>query len=123
MCGLVIETRDQRIEKIRGDENDPLSRGHICPKAVALQDLHHDTDWLRGPLRRRGSDFEEISWEAAIEEAASRLHETQQAHGKSAVATGNSSLAPWVLTATSPRPPWINCRRCSRGCSCMATSF
>ena len=86
MCGLVIETRDQRIEKIRGDENDPLSRGHICPKAVALQDLHHDTDWLRGPLRRRGSDFEEISWEAAIEEAATRLHETQQAHGKSAVA-------------------------------------
>ena len=86
MCGLVIETRDGQIEKIRGDEDDPLSRGHICPKAVALQDLHTDPDWLRSPLRRRGSDFEEISWEAAIDETATRLHEVQRAHGRSAVA-------------------------------------
>jgi anaerobic selenocysteine-containing dehydrogenase len=86
MCGLVIETRDGRIEKISGDENDPLSRGHICPKAVALQDLHDDPDWLRRPLRRRGNDFEEISWEEAIDEAAGRLHDVQKAHGRSAVA-------------------------------------
>ena len=86
MCGLVIETHEGRIEKIRGDENDPLSRGHICPKAVALQDLHHDPDWLRRPLRRRGTDFEEISWDDAIDETAARLHEIQRSHGRSAVA-------------------------------------
>ncbi len=86
MCGLVIETSDGRIEKIRGDENDPLSRGHICPKAVALQDLHHDPDWLRRPLRRRGTDFEEISWDDAIDETAARLNEIQRSHGRSAVA-------------------------------------
>ncbi len=86
MCGIVIETHEGRIEKIRGDENDPLSRGHICPKAVALQDLHDDPDWLRRPLRRRGSDFEEISWDDAIDETAARLHEIQRSHGRSAVA-------------------------------------
>lgn len=86
MCGLVIETRGPSIEKIRGDEDDPLSRGHICPKAVALQDLHGDPDWLRRPLRRRGKDFEEISWDEAIDEAARRIHAIQRAHGRSAVA-------------------------------------
>jgi anaerobic selenocysteine-containing dehydrogenase len=86
MCGLVIETAEGRITKIRGDDDDPLSRGHICPKAIALQDLHEDPDWLRRPLRRRDNDFEEISWEAALEEAAARLHEIQTAHGRSAVA-------------------------------------
>lgn len=86
MCGLVIETRGGAIEKIRGDEEDPLSRGHICPKAVALQDLHADPDWLRRPLRRRGKDFEEISWDEAVDEAAARIHEIQAAHGRSAVA-------------------------------------
>lgn len=86
MCGLVITTRDGVIEQIRGDENDPLSRGHICPKAVALQDLHADPDWLARPLRRRGKDFEEVSWEAALEEATARIHEIQSAHGRSAVA-------------------------------------
>ncbi len=86
MCGLVIETRAGVIEKIRGDHDDPLSRGHICPKAIALQDLHADPDWLKAPLRRRGSDFEEVSWESAIDEAAGRLHEIQRRHGRSAVA-------------------------------------
>ena len=86
MCGLVIETAAGAITKIRGDADDPLSRGHICPKAIALQDLHTDPNWLRAPLRRRGSDFEEISWDEAIAEAASRLHDVQRAHGRSAVA-------------------------------------
>ena len=86
MCGLIIETQGDAIEKIRGDEDDPLSRGHICPKAVALQDLHRDPDWLRRPLRRRGRDFEEISWAAAFDEAAGRIHEIQKANGRSAVA-------------------------------------
>jgi anaerobic selenocysteine-containing dehydrogenase len=86
MCGLVIETAGDRIEEIRGDEADPLSRGHICPKAIALQDLHHDPDWLRRPLRRRGKDFEETSWAEAIDEAAEGLHAVQRACGRSAVA-------------------------------------
>ncbi|MBK5257029.1 MAG: molybdopterin-dependent oxidoreductase [Vicinamibacteria bacterium] len=86
MCGLVIQTNGGRIEKIRGDEDDPLSRGHLCPKAIALQDLHHDPDWLAGPLRKRGHDFEEISWDEAIDETADRLHGVQRAFGRSAVA-------------------------------------
>ena len=86
MCGLIIESTADRVVRIRGDEADPLSRGHLCPKAIALQDLHEDPDWLRSPLRRRGRDFEEVSWEVAIAEAAGRLHEIQAAHGRSAVA-------------------------------------
>ena len=42
ICGLVIETRGTEIVSIKGDPQDPLSRGHICPKAIALKDLHED---------------------------------------------------------------------------------
>src|SRR3546814_12579358 len=47
ICGLEFRVRDGHIVSIRGDDADPLSRGHICPKAVALQDLHEDPDRLR----------------------------------------------------------------------------
>ena len=50
MCGLEIELEGDAIVAIRGDEDDPFSRGHICPKAVALQDLHADPDRLRRPV-------------------------------------------------------------------------
>ena len=42
MCGLVIQTREDTVIDIRGDREDPLSRGHVCPKAVALKDIHED---------------------------------------------------------------------------------
>ncbi|MGE0455218.1 MAG: molybdopterin-dependent oxidoreductase [Vicinamibacteria bacterium] len=86
ICGIVIEHEAGRVVSIRGDADDPLSRGHICPKAVALQDLHEDPDRLRRPLVRRGADFAEASWEEALGLAAQRLAEVQRAHGRNAVA-------------------------------------
>jgi len=39
ICGIEIRLRGDEIISIRGDKKDPFSKGHICPKAVALQDL------------------------------------------------------------------------------------
>ena len=36
MCGLEIEHQGSKILSIKGDKNDVLSRGHICPKALAV---------------------------------------------------------------------------------------
>ncbi len=86
MCGIAIDLVGERIVAIRGDKDDPFSQGHICPKAVALQDVHEDPDRLRQPLRRTASGWEEVSWDAALDEAAARLAAVQRAHGRSAVA-------------------------------------
>lgn len=87
MCGLRIETEGQRVTSIRGDEDDPFSRGFVCPKAPALKDLHEDPDRLRAPMRREGASWRPVRWDEALDEAARRLHEVQRRHGRSAVAT------------------------------------
>ena len=94
MCGIVVSTDGPRVTDIRGDPDDPFSRGHICPKAVALQDVHDDPDRLRHPMRRMGSEWNEISWDEALDEAATRLSAIQRAHGRDAVATysGNPTV-------------------------------
>ncbi|MGL5818188.1 MAG: hypothetical protein ACRCYR_11530, partial [Phycicoccus sp.] len=40
MCGLEVRLEGDVIHSLRGHEADPLSRGHVCPKALALPDLH-----------------------------------------------------------------------------------
>ena len=50
MCGIEIVTSGKQILSIKGDKQDTFSRGHICPKATALQDLHEDPDRLRQPV-------------------------------------------------------------------------
>jgi anaerobic selenocysteine-containing dehydrogenase len=91
MCGIVIEVEDERILSIRGDKDDPFSRGHVCPKAVALKDVHEDPDRLRRPLRRTATGWAEVGWGEALDEAAERLSAIQKAHGRSAVAIYNGN--------------------------------
>ncbi|MCB0846997.1 MAG: molybdopterin-dependent oxidoreductase, partial [Bacteroidetes bacterium] len=86
LCGIEIIHKGENIISIKGDKNDPLSRGHICPKAVALQDFYFDEDRLRSPLKKTPGGFQEISWEEAFELTASKIKEIQNKYGHNAVA-------------------------------------
>ena len=99
ICGLVIETDGTEIVSIKGDKNDPLSRGHICPKAVALRDIHEDPDRLKKPVKKTTHDngdtsWEEISWEEALDTTARELARTITEHGVNGVGIylGNPSV-------------------------------
>lgn len=67
-CGVLVEVEGRRILSIKGDPDNPLSRGHICPKATALEDLQNDPDRLRTPQKRVGEDWRAVSWEQAFAE-------------------------------------------------------
>lgn len=108
ICGLNIEVTHEaegppRISSIKGDPQDPFSRGHICPKAVALQDIQEDPDRLRQPHRRIGDQWQAIGWDEAFAFAAERLWAVQQAHGRNAVAVyqGNPSVHNYGLMTHS----------------------
>ena len=94
ICGLELKIQDGRIISVRGDEADPFSRGHICPKAVALKDLHEDPDRLRTPVRRTPKGWEPIGWDQTYAEVAERLVALRHAHGANSVAVyqGNPSV-------------------------------
>jgi anaerobic selenocysteine-containing dehydrogenase len=90
-CGLEIKLdRDaasgrEHIVSIKGHAEDVFSHGYICPKAVALKDLHEDPDRLRTPLVKRNGEFVQASWDEAFAEIEQRLGAVQQRHGKGAV--------------------------------------
>lgn len=94
ICGLALRVEDGALRAIRGDEADPFSRGHICPKGNALLDLESDPDRIRTPLRRRGTEWEPIDWDEALAEAGQRLAAVQSMHGNDAVAVyvGNPNV-------------------------------
>lgn len=104
MCGLEIKIEDNQVKSIKGDKADPLSRGHICPKAVALKDLYEDPDRLRHPIKKTADGWEKISWEAAFDEVASRLKGVQEKYGVNAVGVyqGNPSVHNLGTTLFSP---------------------
>jgi anaerobic selenocysteine-containing dehydrogenase len=85
-CGIVVDVDGDRVLSVRGDPDDPASRGYVCPKVVGMQDLHEDPDRLRRPLVRDGGVLREATWDEAIARAAEGLRRVREEHGKDAVA-------------------------------------
>ena len=47
-CGLEIKYKKSKILSIKCDKADPLSKGHICSKGVALQDIYYAAGLIKG---------------------------------------------------------------------------
>ncbi|WP_395104767.1 molybdopterin-dependent oxidoreductase [Actinomadura sp. SCN-SB] len=95
LCGLELTLDDSgTITGVRGDRNDPLSRGFICPKGATLGRLDADPDRLGEPLvRDGGTHVPAASWDDAFAVVRERLHDVIERHGRDAVAVylGNPS--------------------------------
>ncbi|WP_244246907.1 molybdopterin-dependent oxidoreductase [Nocardioides euryhalodurans] len=87
ICGLQITLEGDRVTGVRGNPDDPLSRGHVCPKGVALGDLHEDPERLRRPLvrDRATGEWSEVDWDEALDLVADRIAATVNQHGADAV--------------------------------------
>ncbi|MEV0613880.1 molybdopterin-dependent oxidoreductase [Nonomuraea sp. NPDC050404] len=91
VCGLTL-TLDEggHVTSVRGDRDDPFSKGFICPKGASLGRLDEDPDRLRKPLIREGDLWREVGWEeafAAVKEGLDRIAD----RASTAVYLGNPS--------------------------------
>jgi len=79
ICGLELTITDGEVTGVRGNPDDPLSRGHICPKGVAIADVYTDPDRLRRPVRRvstgshSDAEWVDIGWDEAFDRVADGL--------------------------------------------------
>jgi anaerobic selenocysteine-containing dehydrogenase len=94
-----LEAQNSKLETgnrldIRGDKDDPFSRGYICPKAAALGDLHYDKDRLKYPVRRTPHGWHRLGWDEAFDEVAQNLKRIHAVHGRNSIATylGNPTV-------------------------------
>jgi anaerobic selenocysteine-containing dehydrogenase len=78
-CGLFGYVEDGHVMKLGGNPDHPNSRGRLCAKGQAGLNLLYDPERVLHPLRRVGArgkgEFEQISWEDALNEVAERLRE------------------------------------------------
>ena len=87
-CGVIIHTIGDgaknvtpQVVHVEGDPDHPINRGTLCPKGASLlQDIVNDRRLLKPQVRRPGSDhWEDISWDQAIDEIATRIKELRDA--------------------------------------------
>ena len=84
-CGVEVQLGGEdgrHFVKIRGDKAHPASQGYACEKAHRLDFYQNGPHRLTKPLRRRtDGTFEEIDWDTAIREVATRFAAIRDEHG------------------------------------------
>src|SRR5215211_2396003 len=85
-CGVIIHTLGDKAKNVtpqvvhvEGDPDHPINRGTLCPKGASLeQEILSDRRLLKPQVRRPGgTDWEDISWDNAINEVARWIKKTR----------------------------------------------
>lgn len=80
-CGQVAYRRGDKVFHVEGDPDHPISEGKLCSKGAALSQISNNKRRLTKVLYRApgAAQYEEKTWDWAIERIASRVKETRDA--------------------------------------------
>jgi len=80
-CGQKVWVKDDRVIQIEGDPNSPISRGRLCPKGAASEQLVNNPTRLRKVKYRRpyATEWEELDLEEAMDMIADRALAAREA--------------------------------------------
>src|SRR5437763_5473924 len=78
-CAMLVTVKDGQAVRGSGDPDHPFTRGFLCTKVANYEQRTHSPDRVRNCLKRAGKKgearFQEISWDEALDEIASRFRE------------------------------------------------
>ena len=85
MCGILVDIEDDKVVRVRGDHDHPVTHGYMCPKGSALPKMHHDPRRLEHPLLRTEGVLQPTSWEHCLGDLGTRLRDIVDRHGPASV--------------------------------------
>jgi anaerobic selenocysteine-containing dehydrogenase len=82
---MLVDVEGERLVGVRGDPDNPDSRGFLCIRGQASREVIGNPRRLLHPLvrERRGQEFRRASWDEALDRIASAM----RAAGREAVGT------------------------------------
>jgi anaerobic selenocysteine-containing dehydrogenase len=91
-CGVLVYTKNGKVEKIAGDPQCPIGHGTLCSKGLASAQLAYHPDRLQHPVRRVGpkgsGTWERISWDEALDTLAERILHYKDTFGAESIVMG-----------------------------------
>ncbi|MEH7483286.1 molybdopterin-dependent oxidoreductase [Neobacillus drentensis] len=84
-CGFNVTVENDRVIKVEGDPSHPITQGKICGRGRMLETRTNSSQRLLHPLKKINGQFEQISWEQALNEIADKLKQIKEKYGSTAV--------------------------------------
>lgn len=72
-CSIVATVENDRITKIAGDPDHPITKGFLCHRTSRFLERQYSPDRLTTPLVRNGDTFEPASWDFVLKRIAESM--------------------------------------------------
>jgi len=86
LCGLEVNTENNKVVRIRPDRDHLATEGFACPKGLKQHHLYDSPDRLKFPMKRTGDGWKEISWKQAMEEIGTKVRSLRNEYHPNSVA-------------------------------------
>ena len=91
-CGVIVTVKDNKIVKVEGDPDHPITHGRLCPRCIAMDEVLYHPDRIMHPMKRaredRGKDkWEQITWDEAFDLIESKVREYWESPGAWSILT------------------------------------
>ncbi|UWG95785.1 molybdopterin-dependent oxidoreductase [Dehalobacter sp. DCM] len=84
-CGILLYTKDDKLEKVEGDPLNPFNNGKLCMRCLNLAEATNHPDRLKYPMKRSGergeNKWERISWDEAYNIIVPKIKEIKEQYG------------------------------------------
>jgi anaerobic selenocysteine-containing dehydrogenase len=94
-CGMRVYLEGGRVQAVKVDAGAPVVPGAYCVRPTLAKEYQEHPFRLRYPLKRRSergaNQWQQISWEQALDEIAEKLDGIRQAYGPEALATSSGT--------------------------------
>jgi anaerobic selenocysteine-containing dehydrogenase len=84
-CGFEVEVNNNKVTKIDGDQNHPITQGKICGRGRMLENRANSKQRILHPLKKVNGEFIEISWQQALDEIANTMSTIKEAYGSTGI--------------------------------------
>lgn len=81
-CGLIVSAKNGKVINVEGDPDHPINQGSLCCKGQGLYQVATSDRRMKKVLYRApgATEWEEKSWDWAIEKIADRIKSTRDAY-------------------------------------------
>ena len=90
-CSICLEVKDNRLVRVRPSTESPVNHGTLCVRGSYGYDFVHSPERLTSPLVKVNGDFQEVSWENALDVVATEVKRVKETYGPDSLAVLGST--------------------------------
>jgi anaerobic selenocysteine-containing dehydrogenase len=90
-CGVIAHVKNDRVIKVEGDPDSPLSYGTLCSKGLAVTQLAYHPDRILYPMKKDSNGWQRITWDEALDTVAGRFNAVIEKYGAESIVIGQGT--------------------------------